>query len=110
VGDRACASNFVQGEPRNILIIDGQEFDQLLLIKQLEALRTVLENQQSSGGLELKDESYRAILEAEEEARKGNAAGVKGSLERVGKWVLQLASATSCSVAAAAINHALGLQ
>jgi hypothetical protein len=51
-----------------------------------------------------------AITLAEADAQKGNAAGVKANLARVGHWVLQLANATSCTVAAAAINHALGLQ
>jgi hypothetical protein len=109
-GDYASAANFTQHGPQSVLTIDGRDFDQSRLISELAVLRTALDRGYSGVPLAQQEKSRAAIELAEAEAQRGNAAGVKASLAKVGRWVLQLANTTSCTVAAAAINHALGLQ
>lgn len=84
---------------------DGS-LDPAKLAAELASLRQAVRNNPAATQDE-KDEAVGALLEAEKSAKKGDEAGTRSALSRVGTWVLQVAKDVGVGLAVAALQAVL---
>jgi hypothetical protein len=106
-GDNARASNFAQHVVAMPIVIGDQTVDRFDLVADLARLRTVIVG--APAGETGSAEAQAVLQDAELAVRAGDGEGARRHLARCGRWVLKIAEATGATVAAAAIQGALGL-
>lgn len=105
VGPRASA----RADHVQFIKFSGEgSLDPAKLAAELASLRQAVRNDPTATQDE-KDEAAGALLEAEKSAKKGDEAGTRSALSRVGTWVLRVARDVGVGVAVVALQAALGI-